>query len=482
MLEREGREMKLKAVSAIMLTLFLVSIAFNVVPVLGSTHYIKIGVVGPKGLIQWDGLWEGAQMARDKINDTGGINIGGVFYKIQLVDIDEHAVSGPRPSDAVAELLTKLDAHPDMQFLIGGFTSECVFPMREAAMDYAAVNGRPIWFICGAATEELIDCGDGTCGSCVRCDYDRYKYMFRVSSFNTTTLLNTLVAFLKDYLLPQELAPVYGSPVKTYIVAENLVWYDGMVASLQAGALGTQAEIVGTARPSLLETDFSAIFTQIEASEAKLVIQMFSTAAGTAFITQWGLQQRPFVCVGINVVSQDPEFNLLVHGLCEYETILASVGTRTPIIPGVTDKFWDDCVARWSHLPICTSWGAYGAIMALNETLYGMSTLSNCTTLIPLIEQTDRTGILGKFKYTEYHDVFCNEIGSTWTQGYTRPLVVQWQADEMKVVWPQDQPYSLLWVIPEFPAAIILPLFMFFTLIAVALAKKIRYKVTAKTT
>jgi len=42
--------------------------------------------------------------------------------------------------------------------------------------------------------------------------------------------------------------------------------------------------------------------------------------------------------------------------------------------------------------------------------------------------------------------------------------------------------YYVYTVIPEFPSAIILPLFMLFALIAVALAKKNRCKVTAKIT
>ena len=448
--------MKLKAVSGIMLILFVVSIAFNVVPVFGSTQYIKIGVVGPKGWIQWDGLWEGAMMARDEINDAGGINIGESFYNIQLVDIDEHAVPLPDPKAAITELLVSLTDNPDMQFLIGGFKTECVFPMREAAMDYAEVHGRPIWFVCGVATDELIDCGDGTCGHCVRCDYDRYKYMFRVSPVNATTLLNTLVAFLTDYVLPQKLAPIYGSPVKTYIVAEDLVWCDGIVASLQGGALGTQAEIVGVARPSPVAIDFSPEFSDAEAKEARLVVHIFSAVAGANFIRQYGLLKPNFACIGINVESQMQEFYSAVGGACEHETILAPVGTRTNINPNAkplsTIQFWDEYKARYGHCPIYTAWGAYDAIMALNETLYGKPTLPNCTTLIPIIEQTDRTGIIGKFKYTGpngiYHDVFCNELGPTWTQGYVRPLVVQWQAGRMEVVWPRDQPYSFDYEIP----------------------------------
>ena len=452
--------MKLKATTGIMLTLLVVSVAFNVVPVLGSTQYIKIGVVGPKGWVTWDGLWEGANIARDLINNAGGINISGSFYSIELVDIDEHSVPAPDPATAIAELLTKLDAHPDMQFLIGGFRSECVFPMREAAMDYAEVHGRPIWFICGAATDELIDDGpvkDNPWDD-VRENYARYKYMFRVSPVNATTLLNTLVAFLKDYVLPQKLAPIYGSPVKTYVVAENLVWCDGMVTSLQAGALGTQAEIVGVYRPSPLEMDHTPIFESIEAAEARLVVHIFSAVAGVAFIKQWGELEVPAVCIGINVESQMQEFYAAVGGNCEYEAFLASVGTRTPIIPGVTDKFWDDYVARYGHSPIYTAWGAYDAIMALAETLGNPALVPTwpmtCDQLIPIIEQTNRTGILGKFKYTEYHDVFCDELGFTWTQGYVRPLLVQWQKHpitgeaRMEVVWPRDKPYSRKYMIP----------------------------------
>jgi len=442
--------MKLKASIGTTLALLVVSTAFNVVPVFGSTQYIKIGAVGPKGWIQWNGLWEGVQMARDAINDAGGINIGGVSYKIQLVDIDEHSVPIPNPAEAVTELLTKLNAHPDMQFLIGGFRTECVFEMREAAMDYAAVHGRPIWFITGAADDDLT--GD------VRYDYDRYKYMFRVSPVNATTLLNALVAFIRDYLLPEKLVPKYGSPVKTCIVAEDLAWCDGIRSALtwggaQGPALGPQCKIVGSYRPSATETNFTSIFESIAAAEARLVVHIFSAVAGAAFIKQWVAQRRPFTCVGINVESQLQEFYRVNVGLCEYEVLLASVGTRTPIIPGVTDKFWDDYQARWGHSPIYTAWGAHEAIMALAETLGNPALVPawpmTCDQLIPIIEQTDRVGLLGKFKYTEYHDVFCNELGSTWTQGYARPLVVQWQSGRMEVIWPQDQPYSKTYKVPR---------------------------------
>jgi branched-chain amino acid transport system substrate-binding protein len=442
-------EMRLKAVTGIMLTLFVVSIAFNVVPVHGSTQYIKIGVVGPKGWIQWDGLWEGAEMARDKINNAGGINISGTFYNIQLVDIDEHSVPTPDPAAAVSELKTKLNANPDMQFLIGGFRTECVGPMEEAAMDYVAVHHRPIWIIAGAAGDSLI--------SVVQTNYARYKYMFRVTPWNSTVMVKTLANFIAQIAAPKlkALCSIAGN-VPTYIIAENLAWADSWVAFFQANCSKYGMDYVGVSRPSPTATDFSPDINAATTAGAKIVIHIFSAVGGASFIKQYGTLKPNFTCIGINVESQMQEFYASVGGACEYEAFLAPVGTRTPIIPGVTDKFWDDYEARYGHSPIYTAWGAYDAIMALAETLGNPALIPTwpmtCDQLIPIIEQTDRTGILGRFKYTGpngvYHDVFSNELGPTWTQSYVRPLVVQWQAGEMKVVWPTDQPYSKEFILP----------------------------------
>jgi branched-chain amino acid transport system substrate-binding protein len=447
--EEREKEMDRKAVTGIMLTLLAVSIAFNVVPVHGSTQYIKIGIVGPKGWIQWNGLWEGAQMARDKINNAGGINISGTFYNIQLIDIDEHSVPTPDPASAVAELLTKLNANPDMQFLIGGFRAECVAPMEEAAMNYAASHGRPIWIIAGAAADSLI--------SVVKTNYARYKYMFRVSPWNSTVMVETLANFIAQIAAPKlkALYSIAGN-VPTYIIAENLVWADSWVAFFQANCSKYGMDLKGVSRPSSIATDFSADIAAATAAGAKIVVHMFSAVGGASFIKQYGALKPNFTCIGINLESQMQEFYASVGGACEYEAFLASVGTRTPIIPGVTDKFWDDYEAKYGHSSVYTAWGAYDAIMALAEMLGNPALVPmwpmTCDQLIPIIEQTDRTGILGRFKYTGpngvYHDVFSNELGSTWTQNYVRPLVVQWQAGEMKVVWPTDQLYSGCFILP----------------------------------
>ena len=452
--------------------MLLVIMVFYGVPIKAQPT-IKIGVVGPDGWIQWDGIWEAAVMARDKINGEGGI-LGQ--YDVELFPINSHAVELD-PAAGIAEMLTALDA--GVQFLIGGFRTEVVLPMREAAMTYAKDYGRPIWWIAGAATDQIIDCGGGAlaCGKCVRCDYETWKYMFRVTPMNSTILGKQIFMFLRFEVLPK-LATVYESPVKTYIIGENLEWNDRMIRVLAGSdwypeimpgvsnpypsppkpgsVLGETAVVVGVEKPSALATDFSAEFSRAEADKARLIIHIFSAVAGPPFIKQYGELQVPAVCVGINVESQMQEFWTSVEEKCEYESFLASVGTKTPIVPGVTDKFWDDYLARWDHAPVYTAWGAYDGIMALKETIEAAGTWPmTCDEMIPLIETSERLGILGTFKYTgvngKYHDVYCDPYCAqpTWPEPrYVRSHITQWQAGRLEPIWPADQAYSKKYALP----------------------------------
>jgi len=493
-------KMKLKVIAGIMLMLFLAIMLFAAIQIEANPDVgdpVKIAVVGPQGWVQWDGLWVGAKMAQEKINlgpdgvegtADDGIVVDGVNHLIELKAVDSHAVPEPDPSAGSAELLAALEWGAD--FVVGGFRTECVAPMRETFVEYAknkeATTGyAPLWFIAGASTDELIDCGASmglTCGSCVRCNYTKYKYMFRVAPMNATCSLEQLATFLKLYTLPK-MAQIYGSPVKTYIVAEDLTWNEVMGAVLAGrdwpgcstipklghtlpnpyttppdpeSVLGPDCEIVGYARTHALTPNFEPVFYNIDATGARLIIHIFSMWTGVDFIKMWRERETEAVCVGIHEESQMQEFWDTVDGKCEYETFLASVGTATPIVPGLTDALWDeykeksgDIMGDWygtptpGSYPVYTFWGVYDALIALDETIetYGSWPIL-ASELIPLIEQTDRVCTLGEFRYTEFHDVFCNELGSTWTLGYVRPLVVQWLGGRMEVVFPSDKPYA----------------------------------------
>ena len=494
-------KVKKKIIAGMTVTIFLVAMITFGIPVRAQQFVgtFKIGVMGPRGRIQWDGLWEGAQLARDLVNDAGGLVGPDGRYEIVLVDIDEPWGPYPSPPVVIAELQAKLEANPDMQIIIGGSSSEYIFPMREFAMDYAAVNKRPIWIIAGAAADELIDCGNGACGACVRCDYDRYKYMFRVFPTNLTTLSKVLIlGFIKQIVAPKLAALYYGDLTKlvpAFVIAENLRWCDPIVQGLcvwDIPSLGI--DVKGVRRPGPYQTNFTSELDAAEAAGAKLVIHIFSAVAGAAFIKQWGLEKRKFACVGINVESMP--FHVFweeTGGLCEYETTLAPLGTGTNINPDAkplsTAAFWDEYKATYGHHPIYTAWGAYDAIIGLSETSFdppdsgkpsagkGWMVHWQAGDIDKMIEHIEtlgvsdgfawkrveeplgsgiyyRSGILGFFRYTgpngKYHDVFCapDALAPVWSTKTVRPLLVQWQAGRKNPVFPQDQDFSRKWIIP----------------------------------
>jgi len=506
--------MKEKVIVATVLTMILIGTMTSVLPIMASPDPIKIAVVGPQGWIQWDGMWVGAKMAQEKINNGGGI----LGHPVELIPVDEHAAeTPPNPVAGWAELLTALEA--GAQFVVGGFRTECVSYMRDEFVAYAkakemASEPAPLWFIAGASTDELIDCGYPTghplaCGKCVRCDYNKYKYMFRVTPMNSTMLFKQFAMFLRTYILPTRLArmygnytgitipvtpehpfeePVYYPPVKTYIVAEDLSWTVVMGACLAgkdfvpwspyptppnvSSVLGPNCRVVGYARTHPVTPDFLPIFTDIDAQGVHLIIHIFSAGTGIDFIKMWHDRNTKAICVGINVPSQMQEFWDSVGGKCEYETFLATVGTNTSIIPGVTDALWDEYKAKsgtilteWygvptpSTYPIYTFWGTYDAIMAIDESIesYGSWPIL-APQLIPHTEKTNRQATIGRFRYTgtngTLHDVFCDVYSLTkyWPPPqYVRALIVQWQAGspgKMQVVWPQDKSYSRRFQIP----------------------------------
>ena len=130
---------------------------------------IKIGVIGPMNFVQGKGHWNGAIMAKEKINAKGGIQVGEKKMKIALVKADSNEFLNVTDATNAMELILTRDK---VDFIVGGFRTEAVLAMQDIAMDY-----KKIFIGCGAAHPEL----------CLRVakDYKRYKYFFRGTPFNS---------------------------------------------------------------------------------------------------------------------------------------------------------------------------------------------------------------------------------------------------------------------------------------------------------
>jgi branched-chain amino acid transport system substrate-binding protein len=444
-----------KSALVVIFALLLFGTTFMALPIKGYAGQIKIGIIGPHNLPHWSpaGMKEAAEMARDEINGAGGVNINGSYYEIVLVFKDEHALPLD-PAAGAAEMRELCDPlEEDCDYVIGGFRSECVAPMIEVAADY----GKP-FIINGASTSSLIADTIGT-------DYNRYKYLYRLNPVNSTTLFYTIAGSLQYYLIPVKLLPLYGHDlgmgypqVRVAVLTEDLEWTLEIHGALTHPAiypsvLGPYANVTYAGRIPDGTTDCTPWLGDVISSGARLLIHVFSGTSGVPLIGQWGALGVQALPVGINVLAQLEDHWTTTGGLCEYETILNFAGTRTPIVPGVTEVFWDNFVAKTGKWPLYTGWGAYDAIHGLAEAMEDIGSHQATVDkddLLAYFEDPsyERTGLNGKFKYTSLHDVYSNEPGPVWTQGYVRALCVQWLSERMEVVCPVDKLYSKRWAIP----------------------------------
>ena len=437
--EKKGKgemKMKTKAIAAIMATMLLVIMVFYVLPVRAQS-VIKIGVIGPIGWPQFNGMAEGAIIAQDWINDMGangggGITIGTTDYTVELHFANEHAAEVPPRPDLGAAEMKDLITVDECDFVIGGFRTECTKALKEEAMLWDN-----IYTIAGSATNELIDCGDGTCGTCVRCDYATYKYLFRATPINNTMLVYNIMGFLQGYVLPYRLEPLYGDPdpyvsvpVKTAVIAEDLDWTVALYnAFVYGGWLGAQAQIVTSscARTPYPTTDFSSYLAQMHTDEIRLVVQIYSGPCSTYLVPQMAAYGYPkAVLCGIDVVSQTTEIWDATGGAVQYESFLHSAGTRSPLSsasePYTTTEFWDIYYAHdpvshpdiafnlfaTPHAPVYTCWGVYSSLITLHNRLeaaqiappFNQNSGGRADAFIPILEQSERETALGIFKYT----------------------------------------------------------------------------------
>lgn len=437
----------------VLATIFMLMMVIAFIPTLTTAQYagqIKIGIIGPHGLPHYSpGMKEAAEMARDEINAAGGVHMGDGNYEIVLAFANEYAYPTPNPPAAASEM-ERLITEEGVEFVIGGFRTECTASMIEVAADF----GIP-FIIDGASTNELIT-------QTVGVNYERYKYLFRVMPVNSTNLVQTLAGGLQ-YVIPTFFLPLYGRnlwegapnpQVKVAVLVEDLEWTNQIYFLLTNPAyypslLGAYANVTYAGRIPDGTTDCTPWLQGVIDSGAKIMIHIFSGVTGVPLIVQWAAMGVRAVPIGINVLAQLQTHWTTTGGQCEYEAVLNPCGTRTPIVPGSSEVFWDNFVAKTGAWPLYTAWGAYDSVYMLKEAMEATGTKDKDAIVAHLEDPAyERQGLNGRFKFAQ-HDVFVNEPGPFWNENFTRAFLVQWQRGRMEVVSPANKPaYSKPFAIP----------------------------------
>ena len=377
---------------------------------------IKIGVIGPMNFVQGKQHWNGATMAAEELNAKGGVQVGKEKMKIELVKADSNeALNVTDATNAMERLLTS----DKVDFVVGGFRTEAVLAMQDIAMD-----NKKIFIGCGAAHPEL----------CLRVakDYNRYKYFFRGTPFNSGYLVRTSFAHigLAGAVLKKELnLPM----VKVAIVAEKAVWADPMVEAAKGVIPKMGMEMVGVWRPSSNATDVTAELSAIQQSGAHLIFTMFSGSVGIPFARQAGELKIPAIQVGINVEAQKDGFWEATKGMGNY-VFTMNTYARGIEYNELTKPFMDTYIKRFGETPAYTA-DTYSAIIhSLAPAIEAVESL-DADKIVAYMENHETLAPSGKIKYEKdaqgkpTHDL-------TWGPGYLTSLGVQWQDGKLVGVWP----------------------------------------------
>jgi len=379
---------------------------------------IKIGVIGPMNFTQGQGHWNGATMAAEEINAKGGVQVGQKKMMIELVKADSNEfINLTDATNAMERLMTQ----NKVDFVVGGFRTEAVMAMQDIAMDY-----KKIFIGCGAAHPEL----------CLRVakDYNKYKYFFRGTPFNSMFLvqtsfihLGTVGAILKKSLnLPQ---------VKIAVVGEKAVWTEPMIKAAEDTIPKMGMEVAGIWQPSDKATDVTAELSAIQRSGAHIIFTMFSASVGITFARQAGELKVPAVQVGINVEAQKDGFWQATQGMGNYVMTLNTYA-RGVEYNELTSPFVDTYVKRFNETPTYNA-DTYSAIKySLVPAIEKTATL-DADKLVAFMENQEHmvpSGKIGYLKDAEGRPL--HEL--RWGPGYLTSLGVQWQDRELKGVWPNQ--------------------------------------------
>ncbi len=371
----------------------------------GERPPITFAIAGTMTEYRGEHQWWGAELARDEINAGAGINVGGVYHQVELVQVDTNEVLGT-PDEGVAALQAVID---DADFILGGFRTDCVEVYREVAMD-----AKKIFIDCGAAS--------GVLQYSIVENYDRYKYWFKATPYNELFLVTSLFkmteaigGLLKDALVAMgpdvkdDYEVTAEDKLNVAIVMENTPWADVMVSTAQLYLPILGFTVVGTWRIFDTATDITTELALIATEKPHIIFTGFSGTVGLTYSKQRAELAIPALSLGINVEAEQKSHWTDTEGKCNGEIILDTWAESLENTTKTKD-FFDAFVAKTGVYPIYTA-ATYDAIYQLKEAIEAVSAAhdwddiadvidpDNIDALIQYLETSSYTGTSGTTTY-----------------------------------------------------------------------------------
>jgi branched-chain amino acid transport system substrate-binding protein len=365
---------------------------------------INVGVVSSFSTIDGASILNGAEMAVDAINASGGIN----GRQIKLFKYDEHAstTEGVRAFQRAAN-------EDHVVALIGTWISEV-----SLAMEPWSGRLKTPFIVTGAASTDIT--------KHVHDDYKNYKYTFHMW-LNSAFLADSVCDSSHDLL-------VKGLGYKTAVIAaEDAAWTTPLQAEYEKCLPAAGLKVLSAIRFSPDTTDFTPIFNKIEAEHPDVIITGMGHV-GLKPTVQWHDQQVPLLMAGISAQASASTFWQRTNGATE------GVITETAAGPGValtpkTVAYTDAYTKRFNTTPAYNAYSTYDTFFVLKEAIERAKS-TDADKLVAALENTNYTGTVGHIEYYPPGNKYAH--GLKYGKGYVTGIMIQWQNGKQVPLWPES--------------------------------------------
>jgi len=366
-------------------------------------------------LYGWDAQ-RGMQLAVEEINAQGGVEINGTKRPLKLEVLDTRDLEPGVPLSEALLAVEKLILEKNADVIMGG-------PVRSeaalAAMDILAKHKKISMLTTGALSPAY--------NQRIAKDYDRYKYLFRVTS-EAITLANEAVDMFEDirkkhgfdrvFIMVQDVAHAraIGGLVGKKLTANG--WQ----------VLGNEVYPTGT-------IDYSAGLFKARDEKAQILFVWMDHPEIAILVKQWHELKVPVLPIaGISSAVEQPGGWAATGGAVNYWVASpATAGNAPSEATEETMKFYQAYTDRWLVEP--EGYGtasSYVGVKVLADAIQRAGSLDP-DALAKALEETDMMSVYGRIRFNpKDHQVIPSYdpkegAVSTW---------FQWQDKKRVVVWP----------------------------------------------
>jgi branched-chain amino acid transport system substrate-binding protein len=378
---------------------------------------LKIGVLAPMNLPLGQSIWDAARMARDSLNQNGGVL--GAKVEVELGDTE---VSPGKSQSEHRRLTSREGCHMTTGIFLGSAllqTMPSIANQEKIHVTTASADPRIGKLVSRSQAYQS--------GADPAQEYEKYKYHFRAGPIHLLDLADGMLEFIEDK------KEDYGWD-RVAVLTENLgeftPYHDRLIATIS-----DIVDVPITQRPGGV-SDWSPLFNEIENAGCDAAI-IGMALGGTTAVNQWAQQQRQFEFGGIHVFAQSFGYWESTDGNVEHVFTMNAMTPQTENTPQ-TQPFVQSYIDRWDRVPIYSGALTWDALTTINQLFELMNqdgaiddTIPHADDIIPYLEEMRATNltILEESQFTPPDAEYAHEPQWTSIAETGVPVFQQWQQD-----------------------------------------------------